>query len=180
MYENIIPKIKIHEGSIPHMYLDTRGFVTVAVGQLLASPEAAKAMPFVHQSSQQLASDEEIEQEYTKIKAQQAGKLASYYKQFTTLELQDDEIDKVLISRIEEFNNGLEREFNGFNAYPEQSKEALLDMAFNLGLSGLVRKFPKLKAAAEEGDWQTCANECTRRGIGDERNEYTRGLFEQA
>lgn len=32
----LISNLNAQEGCIPHMYLDTRGYVTVAVGQLLA------------------------------------------------------------------------------------------------------------------------------------------------
>ena len=55
-----------------------------------------------------------------------------------------------------------------------------MDMAFNLGNVGLVRKFPTFTRAARAKDWLTCARECQRRGIGDRRNEQTRQLFEAA
>ncbi len=53
-------------------------------------------------------------------------------------------------------------------------------MAFNLGVTGLVNKFPTFTRAAREGDWGKCADECRRRGISDERNEKTKELFNEA
>ena len=36
-----------YEGKIPHMYLDTKGLVTVGVGYLLATVVEAQKLPFI-------------------------------------------------------------------------------------------------------------------------------------
>jgi GH24 family phage-related lysozyme (muramidase) len=66
-----------------------------------------------------------------------------------------------------------------WHSYPGPAQEALFDMAFNLGLGGLL-KFPTLLKAVNEGDWATAAAQCHRRGIQNARNQATAALFLQA
>lgn len=172
--------IKQNEGSIPYMYLDTRGNVTVGVGQLLSTVEDAQQLPFVQRATQASATADEIATDFNNVSGQKAGQVAQAYKQYTQLELTDEAIDNLLNQRIAEFQDGLQGAYQGFDGYPDSVQEALFDMSFNLGLSGLVNKFPKLRQAAEAGNWQVCAQECERRGISDERNLATKELFEQA
>jgi GH24 family phage-related lysozyme (muramidase) len=178
--EKIKKMIIEHEGSIPHMYLDTVGKVTVGVGFMLPSPEAAKKMKFIDRETGEPATDNEIERDFNAVQDQEKGNRAQYYEQFTRLDLPDEEIDSYLEKRIEEFQNGLRGKFDDYDNYPEAAREGLLDMAFNLGVEGLVNKFPTFTAAAREGDWAKCAQECHRRNIGEERNETTKKLFDEA
>ena len=172
--------LKEGEGTVSHMYLDTRANVTVGVGQLLETVDAAKQLSFVNRETGAAASEAEIEADFDAVVSQEAGRVAAAYKQYTHLDMSPDEIDALLDRRIDEFEAGLRKRFSGYDEYPEPAEEALLDMAFNLGLSGLVNKFPKLKSAAEARDWSTCAEECRRRGISDTRNQVTKELFEKA
>lgn len=178
--EQLRSMIKEGEGSISHMYLDTRGFVTVAVGQLLRTAEAAQELDFVHRDTGQPAGAAEIAQDYASIKQQPPGKIASHYRQFTTLDLPEPAIDALLDKRIEGFEAGLRRDFTHYDSYPDAAKLGLMDMVFNLGNAGVVNKFPTFAKAARSHDWATCAKECRRVGISDHRNEVTRKLFEEA
>ena len=40
-------KLFQYEGKIPHMYLDTKGYVTVGIGHLLKDVAAAQKVPFL-------------------------------------------------------------------------------------------------------------------------------------
>lgn len=162
------------------MYLDTRGFVTVAVGQLLATVEDAQELAFVHRETGAPAAAAEIAQDYHSVKQQPAGKTASFYEPFTILDLPEHEIDGLLNQRIEDFEAGLRADFPDFGGYPEAARLGLMDMVFNLGNDGLVNKFPTFTQAARTHNWTICARECHRRGISDERNEMTAKLFEEA
>lgn len=168
------------EGSVSHMYLDTRGFVTVAVGQLLRTVEAAQRLVFVHRGTETSASLAEIAQDYHSVKQQLPGKTASFCRQFTRLDLPEHEIDALLNQRIGNFEAGLRADFPDFGGYPEPARLGLMDMVFNLGNTGLVNKFPTFTKAAREHNWAICARECHRRGISDERNEMTKKLFNEA
>ena len=173
-------RMKQQEGSIDHMYLDTRGFVTVGVGQLLASEEAAAELGFIHRDSGAEATRDDIINEYRNLKSQQPGLVATRYREFTQLMLPEATIDAMLEQKIDEFSLGLQKELTDFDGFPDAAKEGLLDMAFNLGLNGLMRKFPSFIAAAKRQDWNSCAAECHRNGIGESRNELTVSLFKQA
>lgn len=168
------------EGRIAHMYLDTRGFVTVAVGQLLRTVEAAQQLAFVHRDTGDPADTAEIAHDYQAVKQQLPGKIASFYKRFTRLDLPEHEIDTLLNQRIGDFEAGLQTDFPDFGDFPESAKLGLMDMVFNLGNAGLVNKFPTFTKAARAHNWAICALECHRRGISEARNEMTKKLFEEA
>lgn len=78
-------------GNVPHMYLDTKGYVTVGVDHLLKDVEAAKKVPFTVRDTVVKATIQQIEGEFKSIKAMPWGKKyeATYYKPFTTLVISD-------------------------------------------------------------------------------------------
>jgi GH24 family phage-related lysozyme (muramidase) len=172
--------IKDGEGCIPYMYLDTVGRVTVAVGQMLPTAAAAQGLMFTRRDDGNRATAAEINQDYQAVAQQPPGRVASFYKQFTRLDMPEDAIDALLDTRIDEFEAGLRRDFPGYDSYPDEAKLGLMDMVFNLGNSGLIRGFPTFTRAARGKDWRTCANQCRRRGISDARNAMTKKLFEDA
>ena len=178
--KRLLEMIKEGEGSIPHMYLDTRGYVTVGVGQMLPSAERALELDFVERAGRAQAGGEAVRADYDSVKSREPGRAAGNYKKFTQLDLPEEKIDELLERRLNEFEAGLKREFPDYDDYPEDARLGLMDMAYNLGLSGLVNKFPSFVRAARNRDWSGCAKECQRRGIGDHRNEATRKLFENA
>lgn len=53
-------ELKISEGSVPTMYLDTVGKVTVGVGNILPNVAAAAKLSFVVRTSKESASQDEI------------------------------------------------------------------------------------------------------------------------
>lgn len=169
--------LKSGEGSIAHMYLDTVGKVTIGVGNMLPDVNAATTLPFIDRQSGSPASESKIADEFGLVGRQEAGRVASYYRQFCTLELPESGIDELLQSRIEEFAVGLRLEFPGFDALMESARLGLFDMAFNLGVSGVVNKFPSFTRAVREGDWTACARECRRPQVSDSRNREVRNLF---
>jgi GH24 family phage-related lysozyme (muramidase) len=172
--------IKEGEGCIPHMYLDTKGLVTVAVGQLLRTVDAAHELDFVCRDTGEPAAAAEITRDYESVERQSAGRVASFYKQFTKLDLPKPAIDALLDKRIEGFEAGLRADFPDYDSCPVDAKLGLMDMVFNLGNAGLVSKFPTFTRAARKMDWATCAQECRRKGISDQRNSETKRLFEDA
>lgn len=169
-----------HEGCIRHMYLDTRGNVTIGVGQLVRNTEDAEQLHLICRETQQQATAEQVSNEFDRMSQQEPGKIAVSYKTVTKLEMTHQGVDELLDQRIDEFTKGIKTKLSDFDSYPEPAQEALLDMAFNLGVAGLNRKFPTMMGAAARKDWQTCAAECSRRGISDHRNQATQALFQAA
>jgi GH24 family phage-related lysozyme (muramidase) len=164
------------EGKYPHMYLDTKGLVTVGIGKMLPNIAAAQKLGFVRQSDAVAATAAEIEIDFKEVSKQTKGKLAASYKKDTKLDLPDNVIYELLKTEVSEFEKKLEDNFEGYKAYPNTAKRALLDMIYNLGLAGLL-KFKKLKKAVESGNWMEAAKECHRNGLSEERNNWTRDMF---
>lgn len=168
--------LKEGEGSIPWMYLDTVGKVTVGVGNMLPNAAAAQALPF-EEADGRAANAGVIADAFQDVSAQPKGRPAGAYESVTSIRLSEQGIDDLLDQRIDEFESGLRQLFPGFDSYPDPARMGILDMAFNLGLNGLQTKFPTFTRCARNKDWNCCANQCRRTGIQESRNVETRQLF---
>jgi hypothetical protein len=95
-------EVKLHmvpyEGNIGHMYRDTKGLVTVGIGNLLASVEAAQALGFISRASTRSASAAQIKADYEFVQKQRVGLRAQGYREFTKLDLPDWAINDLFAS----------------------------------------------------------------------------------
>ena len=85
--------------------------------------------------------------------------------------------DSLLLAKLDALDKGLAAGIPGFEALPDPWKIALLDMAFNLGLKGLLDGYPRMLAAVQAGDGTTAAAECQREGIQPARNSWCEACF---
>lgn len=177
LIHKISQNIVHHEGCVNHMYLDTCGYVTVGVGFLLMNEASAAALPFLNRETRAPATPQEIAQEFQTIKAMAAGKVAQAYKPCTHLILTGEVILQHLNERLTQFYIQLEQKIPDLGDHPMGAQEAIVDMAYNLGTNGLFTKFPNFIASFKDKNWELCAQECTRKGIGDSRNTATAELF---
>lgn len=170
--------IERYEGKVPHMYLDSRGFVTVGVGHLLSEAEDAVKLPFQTIEGQS-ASNDAIMAEFYKVQQQEGNRIARYYKQFTQLVLSNDAMNALTDKHIDSFYGELKVIYEDFDSFPSDVKLALFDLIFNLGMTALRKRWPKMNACIAAKDWEGAAENCRRRGIADARNEYVKSLFLQ-
>lgn len=175
-----LPHAKLAEGNISHMYLDTVGVVTVGIGHALATPAAAASLPFTMRATGQPASAAQIGADYTSVKTQLAGRAGSFYETFSQTVLTDDAIADLFGQDMNRFLPGLVSKVPGFADFPRAAQLALVDMAFNLGVSGLLSKFPKMMRFVSAHNWAGCATECRRPQLSDERNRQTIEWFADA
>jgi len=169
-----------YEGRIEHMYLDSKGYVTVGVGHLLRTAGDAEKLPFRTKEGRR-AGVEEIRIEYENIKALPKNNAASFYRRHASLYLSDHDIDRLTDEHIENFERELRRQYPGFDTFPSAARLALFDMIFNLGLTGLRTSWPRLNAAVRSRDWNRAAEESRRSPlIPEARNRYVKELFERA
>ena len=173
--EQSLEKLKEFEGSVPWMYRDSVGKVTVGVGLMLPDAKAAQALPFF--LDKRPATPEEIAAEYARVDAITMGKAAGFYKTPISLELTQQTIDAKLLSVLQRFEADLRGEFPRYDNFPDAIKMALLDMIYNLGPAGLFKGFPHLVAAVQAGNWSLAADHCTRRGPAPSRNDWTKQQF---
>ena len=105
------------------------------------------------------------------------GRAAHFYRRDGGVELEADEIDSLLREVVLRFETELRGKVAHYDAFPDGPKMALLDMAYNLGPEGLLKGFPRLIQAAEEGNWKLAAAQCFRHGPGAVRNQWTQAMF---
>jgi GH24 family phage-related lysozyme (muramidase) len=179
-FDQIKALIGPFEGSIPFMYVDTKGYVTVGIGNMLPNAGAAQQLAFVNRASGSTASAAEVATDFANVAKQPKAKAARWYEQFTALDLPDPEVDRLFQGRVEEFQTQLRREYPRYDSYPDGAQLALLDMAFNLGAGALKTKWPKLNQAIDSLDWGAAAGECERPEANPARNAAVKALFEGA
>ncbi len=181
MLEALKSSLRAHEGVVPHLYLDTKGFVTCGCGHMLPSAEAACALPWLWDIHKTVAGPESIASEYARVKAMSAGKVASLYKpRVASLYLTEESIDALLDADVAAKYAELEAAIFGFSAYPECVQCGLLDIAFNCGVAGIIHGFPKLVEHVKHADWEGAAQESRRPEVSPERNEWTAAMFREA
>ena len=129
-----------------------------------------------------VATEAEKATDYQEVKKRKRGYAARVYKKFTKLDMTQLEIDRLLSLRTGEAEAAIRRNFKGYDKYPEPAKCALLDMVFNLGITGVLRFTKKFTAAVRVQNWKTAAKESKRspRQVGKRRNELVKKWFEAA
>lgn|SRR5262249_16520206 len=169
---------KDFEGDYDFMYLDSKGNVTIGVGILLANAGAAKSagITFKNRTTGKTATPAEIEKDYNSVKAASKGMIASKYKKFTQLDATGG-LDARLKKELTQAKSDAKSYYPDFDKLPDGAQWALVDMAFNLGGTGL-KQFVKLKAALDKAmqskakeDWEAAAKESHRSGIQSSRND---------
>jgi GH24 family phage-related lysozyme (muramidase) len=179
--EQSLKKLEEFEGSIPWMYRDTAGHVTVGVGLML--PDAAAAQHLAFSLDNRSATADEIAAEFARVDALPMGRPALFYRAPENApakpELPQAEIDSLLQTVLTGFEGELKAALPGYDSFPDSVKLALLDMAYNLGPAGLLHGYPRLIKAVETGNWTQAAANCMRVGPGAARNNWTRQMFLQ-
>lgn len=177
-----ISRIKRFEGSVDHLYLDITGHVTIGYGHLLQNQASAVALALLHKTDSNAATDAEKQTEWTTITAKSYGQryAATYYDQFCKLSLQQADIDQLLTADLSDAERQISAHFAKYAEFPQAAKAGLVDMAFNLGATGLITGFPNFIAAVQKQDWATAADECNRPQLNANRNTEVKQLFLEA
>ncbi len=173
----VISRLESFEGRVPYLYLCTGGEVTVGIGHAIPTP--ADALQLTWSIDVRPATAVEIQGDYARIAAAGKGLTARSYAPLTRCRMADADIDALVSSDVQKFASSLAAALPNWSTYPAAAQAALFDMAFNLGLGGL-KKFPRLLAAVDAGQWEVAAAQCHRQGIAETRNQQTADLFRQA
>jgi len=175
-FDQVLMQLKSFEGYVPWMYRDSVGKVTVGVGLMLPNAAAACALPFQEggAAAPVAATAQQIEVEFVRVEALEMGRLPSFYRAASSLELPEAAIDEKLSGVLAGFEATVRAKLNGYDKLPDGVKMALLDMAYNLGPEGLLKGYPRMIHAVETGEWAKAAADCERGGINAARNAWTR------
>ena len=142
------------EGRVPWMYLDIKGLVTVAVGNLIDPVDAALGLPFVHKTSKVAATRDEIRAEWTMLKGKQdlAKKGHKACEAITDLRMTDQGMDDLVLAKLTSNESVLKKAFSDWDAWPADAQLGVLSMAWALG-PGFPAHWTKFTAAAKAQDW---------------------------
>lgn len=173
----VLVRLEKFEGRIPYMYRCTGGEVTVGIGH--AIPSGGDAVALDWNVNGQAPTPDQVRADYAKVAAAAKGLVAKTYQPLSQCRMTDAAIDALAAGDVTKFTGLIAAALPNWNTYPDGVQAALFDMAYNLGVGGLL-KFHKLIAACDAADWATAANQCHRLGIGEDRNQETAALFRQA
>jgi GH24 family phage-related lysozyme (muramidase) len=180
-YDELLAEMTVFEGNLPHMYLDTKGLITVGIGNMLPNAEAAARLPFYNATANRAATRDEILEMFAAVSKMEKGRPAAKYARTPRIELGAEFRSALAIKRLErEFIPELRKLFPEFDAYPARVRAALIDMSYNLGTQRLRTQFKRFHAAITARNWGAAAVECHRNGVQDSRNDWTRRAFEAA
>lgn len=160
------------EGMVSHFYLDGKSLVTIGIGCVIANKEAATMLNMYFKSSNMKAKLMDIIGEWNTVKSLIPGKLTSYYAENTRLYLPDSDIINLFTFRIHDKIFNLRKSLPEYDKFPKDVQDVLIDMSFNLGISGLIMKFPKFIELLRKRNYSGAANECHREGISEARNNW--------
>ena len=100
--EDSLAHLEIFEGSVPWMYLDTRGLVTVGVGEMLASAARAQTLAFLDLRGQPSTQDAILDK-FSRVASLAPGKVAAFYRSPASPVLPHATIDMLLMSHLNSF-----------------------------------------------------------------------------
>jgi GH24 family phage-related lysozyme (muramidase) len=171
--------LALWEGVIRHLYLDTKGYVTIAVGHLLPTASSTFALP-LSRANGAPATTAEKRAAWAVVKRLPPGKADAWYASATELRLTFEQCHELARDRLErEFLPRLRERLPGFDGWPISARRATLDIAWNYGTAGLFRTktlFPQLLA----NDWRKVAATCEHLSSRPLRNEWRAHRFLEA
>jgi len=179
-----LESLKIFEGYAEHMYLDSKGYVTIGIGIMLPTATAAtnSGLSFINRKTRSPALPADISADFVSVSQKAPKKLwpPSMYAQYTSLLATTTSLATVFSKRLEGAKKDARVFFPAFDKLPPSAQWALVDMSFNLGLPKL-NQFLKLKAALTAAlttrDWKAVAAESHRNGIQPDRNKAIHDWF---
>lgn len=170
------------EGVVDFLYLDVKGLVTTAMGNLVDPMIYALPLPFVRPDGW-LARRDEIIAAWNAVKARQDLALhgGMAFRNVTTLRLTKEGIAFVVGGKLDENDRYLRTRFGpDYDDWPADAQLAVHSMSW---ACGPAFRFPQLEAALRVRDFVTAAAECTihpEQGTIVERNRRQRLLFMNA
>lgn len=131
------PLSKQFEGYVPNMYLDVKGLVTTGMGNLIDSVGIAQQLPWKHGEGGELASASEISDAWNGVKAAQDHKEIGggnqFWKDLNDLRLDDDGVQQLISSKVDNNNSILQSRFPAIDMWPAPAQLAVMLMAWAMG-----------------------------------------------
>jgi hypothetical protein len=180
-----------YEGNIAHMYLDTKGLVTIGIGNLIDPVSAALGLPFQFKASNRIraapgrvATQKEIEAEWLSLKNNPSRTTLTRRGAVSCIGLTDLELIPAdrqrLFDRVtSEHEIQLVTYFSDFRQWPGDAQLGLMAMAWGLG-KYFPPKFPNFSAECRNKDFDTAASQSSISSWRPERNQASKRCFGNA
>jgi len=168
------------EGVVRWLYLDVKGLVTTAIGNLVDPIEYALDLPMVYSGTNIPAPREAIRREWERVKAHPTAARQGHrvLDAETSLRLTDAGIAFVVDRRLALNVSILRKRFPEWDEWPADAQLATLSMAW---ACGPMFAFPSLTAALRDRDWKQAADDCRMRTEGNPglipRNAANKSLY---
>jgi GH24 family phage-related lysozyme (muramidase) len=166
----------VFETAVPWMYLDTRGFVTAGIGQMLPDVASAQILAFLDPGGAP-ATPDAIHADFLRVQAIAPGQDYHHYRAPTSPTLGEAVMTSMLATVIAANDAILRTRLTDYDGFPDPAKLALLDMIYNLGESKLFSEYPLMLSAVDSQHWLTASQQCHRNGPNQQRNDWTRNQF---
>jgi hypothetical protein len=169
------------ERTIPEMYVDRLGLVTVGIGFLLKTATDAKKLCFTNKKTLKAASAAEIESEWKRANALGPG--ANRIVPNPALVLSASEIEKEFKKRAKEFESILKTKvpcsvyFGKLDKWPADAQLGLLAMAWSGPYK--IASFVNFRAACKAMEFATAATESHMK-VRDQYNIFFAACFKNA
>ncbi len=174
----ILSDLALWEGVFGYMYLDTKGFVTTAIGHLLKTPDDAVKLPWAIDGWP--ASPAAVREAWRLVAALPPAMHESWYASATRPRLTQEQCFELARVRLEtEFMPWLVAHLPGWGGFPEGVQRAIADVAWNYGTQGLRDThtfFPQLAVH----DWAGAAETALKLSSRPLRNEWRRKMLLEA
>ena len=138
MKEKLTIQLKKHEGVRLQVYKCTAGFLTIGVGRNLETKGLSK-------------------EECDKLNIG-AYLISEVIEVLKNRGITEEESEWLLSNDIDDVTDQLSKRLFGFRSLPERAKIVIIDMAFNMGISGLL-KFAKTLALINSGKYKEASVE---------------------
>lgn len=173
------------EGCFSHPYLDNRGIVTVGFGCALFTLAGMRTLDwFFHDGTPCLADD--VAEAWNRLHAMPPARVASFYAYEGHIQLQDDAIVSLAMSRLQANAETLSAKWRSFPEFHPAAQAALLSIAYAVGSGaqkpGLTSdEWPGLQESVYLNQWVEAADRGVLRAAGNPgvlpRNLANRALF---
>lgn len=153
------------EGVVPWMYLDGKGLVTVAIGNLIDPVSLAYDVPFTWPDGR-AATKDEIQAEWSRVKAAKSLAKAGHRaaEHVTKLRITAEVADAFVMRKFNEFGEDVARRYPAFDSWPADAQMATMAMAWACGTAfGTAGPSPfrSLHKSLRAGDFKAASQQCT-------------------
>lgn len=172
----MLENLRQTEGEVLYPYLDTKGNITVGIGENIDDLQAFLNTEFKINGRAALREEKQHFYEVLKNLNKNGNLKAEAYQNKTPLTISKNLAEKMLKQHLKADMAFLKTQFTDFDVFPQALKEVLLDIEYNTG--GLTRaRWPKLYEAVEKKNLEGVKKETRRKNL-PKRNAWTRKRLE--